>query len=229
MQNGVLSIAFVMICIGPGNAGVAIGGGGLGGGIGGGGLGGGLGGGIGGVGVDPDTIKGLLGKIDLHETDFGSTIAYAVDIQTMESGFTVPVFAVSNDGGSNPKASTTRPGWVTTLLKQAAWDDPQTTIAGSNSSVSFSTATVGSYSSLFGSDAAVSVYYLDDDSVGSAITRLDAENLQFTFQGNAATEFVALTPTGGVLDASAVPEPGSFACVGLIASLAALRWRRRIG
>lgn len=171
--------------------------------------------------VFSNVLIGELGKVKVTETDGGSAVSYDLDVITMEAGFSVSAFAVSNGGGGT-QLSITEQGWEGVLLKQPTWDGG-TQIQGSNSSVNFNTANLGSYSALFGSDASVSVFYLDD--MASPITMSQNIGAAFIFHGNPASQFVAIGANGALLDASSVPEPSAFLLLGLLGCLASgRRW-----
>ena len=146
----------------------------------------------------------------------------------------VAAFAVSNGGGSSPTSFTSRSGWSSLVLDSAAWDGAGTDIIGASSDVSFNTAAIGLYSSIFGDNPLISIYW-HDLNTGIKIDEASDEIFQFHFFPNSSSEFIALTVNGTVVDSSSevvsaatTPEPSTFALAALgLLSLGMVRRRRR--
>lgn len=163
------------------------------------------------AGVIGKSIEGEGGRVNVFELDVDGFVSYSVDIL---DGSSVAAFAVSNGGTPHPYASSERDSWVGTVIDEEDWDEGRN-IVGKTGGVSFNTASIGSYSSFFGTDPLVSIFYLNSSGTGVVIDEGSDEVLQFYLVGDAASEFVALSGTGAIIDgslasSSAVPEPSSF-------------------
>ncbi len=181
------------------------------------------------AGPPPTTLDGLGDKVDVLEQVNGPFVSYSVEI--LVDDLSVAAFAVSNRGVFDvlsadieippafPSEPTTRDGWKSRTLNSSEWDKPLgTQIKGSLNGVEFNTKDIGTFSSLFGGDPLVSLFYLDASPPGTAIVETSDKSFEFHFFGSPNSEFVALNSSGAIIDGSlvtAVPEPSAFLFLGL--------------
>ena len=151
------------------------------------------------------------------------------------NGPAVAWFAISNNGSTfTANTDGTYPNWSATVLNAAQWNSG-TVIFGPNSGVNFNTSSVGTYSSLFDSDALVTVFYQNSFAGPGPIAAGTTTGFHFFYPSLAGSDFVAGTANGLVLDKSrqasvATPEPASLAIWGLGALGCAIAgYRRRKG
>ena len=124
--------------------------------------------------------------------------------------------ASNNDSGS---AYTERSGWVADIVSQEAWDEGYQVVHDFGG-VLFTTSSLGSFSSFFGSASQVNMYWAGRH-YGSDIVPGESSS-EFFWLGPLASDFIAFTYEGGVL---AVPEPETYAM--LLAGLGMLGFMAR--
>ena len=190
-------------------------------------------------------LNGNEGRVDVGEDGGTGEIKYLLNV--LNGTDQIFGFAVSNNTSAPTGAfttSTTFAGWSskvvprTSTMPNSAWDDD---IAIDQN---ISTADLGTFESLFGTDTVAFVYYKSDlsgvlidetndqdvfDPPQSPLDPLQTDPNRFKVNiSGPASEFVAFTSSGAIIDRSlaAVPEPSSCMLLAL-SSLVALRRPRR--
>ena len=175
-------------------------------------------------------ISGVGGHVSVNEVTDG--LGHAEYSVTVANGPAVAWFAISNNGSTfTANTDGTYPNWSATVLNAAQWNSG-TVIFGPNSGVNFNTSSVGTYSSLFDSDALVTVFYQNSFAGPGPIAAGTITGFHFFYPSLAGSDFVAGTANGLVLDKSrqasvATPEPASLAIWGLGALGCAVAGHRR--
>lgn len=131
----------------------------------------------------------------------------------------VSIFGFAASNNDSGVAYTTRSGWVADIVSQAAWDAGYEVVHDFGG-VLFTTSSLGSFNSFFGSASQVNMYWAGLH-YGYDINPGESSS-QFFWQGPLASDFVAFTYDGKVL---AVPEPENFAM--LLAGLGVIGFATR--
>ena len=180
-----------------------------------------------------------------YETFFPVSADYFVDVLDSSSIFAFAAshadlsdfdfqFASRPVGESSPASifapgfglsSTTRVGWDATTISQAQWDAGHQVVGTMGGGVNFNTQAVGSFSSLFGDDAGVSIFWLNnasgfpiDESSDTEQADWDTVPAEFSYNAEPNTQFVALGAAGQIVGIT-IPEPSSCSYIALLGIL----------